>query len=162
MSRFPLLAVILILIPAIEIFTFVQVGQSIGYFVALLLLVVMTLLGSYMLRLQGLSTMRNIITTVTSGQSPTYEVMEGIMVGVSAIFLLIPGFISDLIGLSLLIPLTRRWILKMFISRKLRASTSNRNYQDVQVNIIEPEKITLKPHGQTSYDYEGEYIRKDK
>lgn len=161
MNRFPLLAVLLILIPVIEIYTFVQVGQAIGYFVTLLILILMTVLGSYLLRLQGLSTMRQIMSTAMSGQPPTREVMEGIMVGISAIFLLIPGFISDIIGLTLLIPMTRRWLLNAFLNYKGRATTTTYTTQGVKVDVIPPEQITVKPHGQTNYDYEGEYIRKD-
>lgn len=118
MNRFPFLAVILILIPAIEIFTFIQVGQAIGYLLALLLLIVMTIAGSYLLRLEGLATVQRVMSAVSSGKTATLEVLEGLMVGIAALLLLIPGFVSDVIGLLLLIPVTRRAILKVLVSQK--------------------------------------------
>ncbi|WP_020559546.1 FxsA family protein [Thiofilum flexile] len=161
MSRFSLLAVILILVPTIEIFTFVQVGQSIGYLPALLVLILMTLLGSYLLRREGLATVSRVVSSVAAGQPPAMEVLEGLMVGVAALFLLIPGFVSDIIGLTLLIPFTRRALLKFWLGRKLK------NVQDIAANlrtsakVVPPEQIVMKPQGQTHYDYEGEYVRKD-
>ncbi|MBK8451961.1 MAG: FxsA family protein [Thiofilum sp.] len=160
MNRFPFLAVILILIPAIEIFTFIQVGQAIGYLLALLLLIVMTIAGSYLLRLEGLATVQRVMSAVSSGKTATLEVLEGLMVGIAALLLLIPGFVSDVIGLLLLIPVTRRAILKVLVSQKMKSTAHTATYH-TEARVIPPEQITIKPHGQTHYDYEGEYVRKD-
>lgn len=159
MNRFPFLAVLLILIPAIEIFAFVQVGQAVGYFFALLLLVVMTIAGSYLLRLEGLSTVQRIMRAAASGQAPTVEVLEGLMVGIAALLLLIPGFVSDIMGLLLLIPVTRRAIVNLVIKGR-RSRVAATTYQ-TKAQVIPPEQIVVQPHGQTHYDYEGEYVRKD-
>ena len=159
MRNFPVLAVLLILIPVTEIFLFVQMGQAIGYFTTLVALVGMTLLGSYLLRRQGFVTLQNFLQGFATGRLPAFEAMEGMLVALSSLLLLIPGFLSDIIGLFFLIPWTRRWIIRIWLKRR-HAGVETKIYPNSHTRI-EPEQIVVKPQGQTHYDYEGEYVRKD-
>lgn len=107
----------IVLLPLIEIAVFIWVGGTIGVLPTILLTVVTALAGTLMLRQQGLSLLTRMQKELDAGRAPGNEVMQGAMIVVASIFLLIPGFVTDAIGLLLFIPPVREALARFIISR---------------------------------------------
>lgn len=116
-----------LLVPIIEIVVIVAVGQWIGGWPTFLLLVATSLLGAWLIRREGGRAWRALEQAVRSGRMPAREIADGIVVLVGGSLLLAPGFVTDLLGLLLVLPFTRpiaRSMLAAVISRRLLAQTA--------------------------------------
>jgi UPF0716 protein FxsA len=102
-----LLILIFIVVPIAELYVILQVGDAIGAPLTILLLVLDSLLGSMLLRSQGRSVWRQFNEVLAEGRVPHRELFDGIAVIFGGAFLITPGFLTDVIGLLLLIPPTR-------------------------------------------------------
>jgi UPF0716 protein FxsA len=124
----PLWALILIFIavPIAELYLIYLVGDAIGVLPTLLLLAADSLLGSFLLRSQGRSVWNRFNEAIADGRVPRREVMDGVLVIFGGAFLITPGFITDVLGLTLLIPPTRSAIRRMLerrIGRRVQVGT---------------------------------------
>jgi UPF0716 protein FxsA len=110
----PVFAVLFILVPLAELAAIIAVGKSIGVLATLLLLLVFSLAGAWLAKREGLVAWRRFQLALTEGRVPTREVADGAIVLLAGALLLVPGFLTDLLGLLLLIPvsrsLLRRWV----------------------------------------------------
>src|SRR5213083_3450136 len=102
-----LLVLIFIVLPVAEIYVIIKVGEAIGVLPTIALLILDGFLGAALLRHQGRAAWRRFNEALAAGRVPAREVLDGAMVIVGGAFLLAPGFITDVIGLLLLIPPTR-------------------------------------------------------
>ncbi|WP_428645690.1 FxsA family protein [Roseibium sp.] len=107
----------ILLLPLIEIAVFIWVGGLIGVVPTILLTVVTALAGTLMLRQQGLSLLMRMQKELDAGRAPGNEVMQGAMIVLASILLLIPGFVTDAIGLLLFVPPFREALARFIISR---------------------------------------------
>jgi len=107
----------ILLLPLIEIAVFIWIGGLIGVLPTILLTVVTALAGTMMLRQQGLSLLMRMQTELDAGRSPGSEVMQGAMIVLASLLLLIPGFVTDAIGLLLFVPPVREALARFIISR---------------------------------------------
>jgi UPF0716 protein FxsA len=121
----PLLALIavFILVPLAELYVILRVGDAIGVGWTILLLVADSVLGSLLLRSQGRSVWRRFNATLAEGRMPHREVVDGVLIVFGGAFLLTPGFITDIVGLLLLIPPTRALIRPLVMRRLGRRVT---------------------------------------
>jgi UPF0716 protein FxsA len=121
----PLLALIVlfIVLPLAELYVILKVGDAIGVVWTIALLVADSLLGSLLLRSQGRSVWRRFNTALAEGKIPHREVMDGVLVIFGGAFLITPGFITDVIGLLLLVPPTRALIRSRVVRRLGRRVT---------------------------------------
>ena len=115
MARYILLSILLL--PIVEIALFIKVGQTIGLFPTLALVIGAAILGGFVLRLQGLSVLTQMRSNVRSGQMPGKTIAEAMMLGLAAVLLVLPGFFSDILALLLLLPPVRNFIYKALASR---------------------------------------------
>ena len=106
------LLILFILIPIIEIGLFIQVGGLIGLWPTLATVVLTAIIGTSMLRKQGISTLTRLQTNLNTGQNPVDPIAHGALILVSGVLLLTPGFFTDAIGFSLLIPPIRSALIK--------------------------------------------------
>lgn len=97
----------LLLVPIAELFVIVQIAGEIGVVPTLLLLVVVSVAGAWLLKQQGMATWRRLQETLARGEMPTSEVVDGAMILFGGALLLTPGFLTDAVGLLLLLPPTR-------------------------------------------------------
>ena len=111
------LLLIILFIPLLEIYLFIEIGGQIGAFNTILIILTTAIVGIYFVRLQGLSTLKSGVTQIYKNQIPVYEMMSGAALAVAALLLIIPGFATDVVGFLLIIPLTRNLIFK-FIGKK--------------------------------------------
>ena len=103
----PFLILLFILVPIAEIFVIIQVGQAIGALPTVGLLILDSIVGAWLLRSQGRRVWAAFREALAAGRVPHREILHGALVIVGGAFLLTPGFISDAVGLLLLIPPTR-------------------------------------------------------
>jgi UPF0716 protein FxsA len=103
----PILVLLFIVVPILELYVIIQVGGAIGVLPTLAILLADALLGSLLLRQQGRSAWRRFNAAIAEGRFPGREVADGVMIAVGGTLLLTPGFITDVFGLLLLIPPTR-------------------------------------------------------
>ena len=104
----------LILIPAVEIYLFIKIGASIGAFNTVLLIFFTAFIGIYYARSQGLNTLNQGLRKMIKNEIPAYELISGALIAIGAIFLIIPGFATDLVGFLIIFPPTRKIIFKKF------------------------------------------------
>jgi len=117
----PLLILLFIVVPIAEIYVIIQVGQAIGALWTIALLIADSILGSLLMRSQGRQAWRRFNAAIASGRPPAREAFDGALVIFGGAFLLAPGFITDVLGLSLLLPpsraLVRRFIVRAVLGR---------------------------------------------
>ncbi|MCU7914684.1 MAG: FxsA family protein [Candidatus Thiodiazotropha sp. (ex Gloverina cf. vestifex)] len=109
----PLLIFLLLFvgIPLTELYFLIKVGSQIGAFPTIFLTIFTALVGGMMVRAQGFSTLMRVREMMDRGETPAIEVMEGAVLLVCGILLLLPGFITDVVGFIFLVPPIRRWLL---------------------------------------------------
>ena len=112
-----LLFLLFVVLPIAEIMLLIEVGSNIGTLNTAALVVLTALVGSVMLRQQGLSTLFRAREQIDRGALPLQEMIEGICLAVGGTLLITPGFITDFIGFACLIPITRQWLVKAVVSR---------------------------------------------
>lgn len=114
---FPVIVFIFLLVPIVEIYLLIQVGQVIGAGWTILLVVLTAVVGVWLLRIQGLSTLMRAQKKMQSGELPAVEMLEGMGLVIAGALLLTPGFVTDAFGFILLIPPTRRWLVGQMAAR---------------------------------------------
>jgi len=123
----------IIAIPIIEIMLFIKIGENIGALNTILLIILTAVVGIYFARIQGLKTLKSGFINIYQNKVPVYEIFSGASIAIAALFLIIPGFFTDIAGFILLIPFTRRVIISMLIKKD--------NYKSKDEDIIEAEVI---------------------
>jgi UPF0716 protein FxsA len=119
------LVILFVLVPIAELAILIQVGQAIGVWWTIALLVADSILGSLLMRSQGRAAWRRFAEATRTGRVPAREVLDGVLVIFGGALLLTPGFISDALGLLLLLPPTRavvRGILVRRLAHRMAAS----------------------------------------
>src|SRR3954449_2296503 len=121
----PLLAliVVFIVVPLAELYVIIQVGQAIGALPTIAILLLDSVLGSMLLRAQGRAVWPRFNETLAAGRMPHREVVDGVLVIFGGAFLITPGFITDIVGIFLLLPPTRVLIRRLLIRRLGRRVT---------------------------------------
>lgn len=112
------LFLLFVLVPVAEIYVLVTVGSSIGAFPTVALVILTALAGAHLARMQGLSTMMRIRENLDQGFMPAEELLDGVLIFLAGMVLLTPGFLTDIAGLLILLPVTRnlfkQWLRKKF------------------------------------------------
>lgn len=129
--RFPawLLVVLFVAMPLVEIAVIIQVGQVIGPWWTILLLVVDSIIGAWLLKREGGRAWRALSTALQSGRMPSRELADGALILVGGTLMLTPGFVTDALGLFFVLPFTRplaRRVLARFVTARLVAGPDAR------------------------------------
>ena len=121
-------AVILFIIgiPAIEIYLMIKIGNVIGPLNTILLIFFTAITGVYFAKLAGLSTLRSGLGQIIKNEIPIYEIISGAALAFAALLLILPGFLTDIVGFLLIIPVTRKFFIKS-ISSKFEKKKNNEN-----------------------------------
>ncbi len=118
-----LLIALFILVPIAELAIIIQVGQAIGVWWTIALLIADSILGSLLMRSQGRIAWRRFNEALRSGRVPAREVADGVLVIFGGALLLTPGFLSDIVGLLFLFPPSRALIRRVFLREAMRRIT---------------------------------------
>lgn len=122
----PLLLVLLIGVPILEVWLLIQVGQLIGVLPTLLILVAEAVLGGWLMRREGARAWKSLTEAFQAGRMPSGELADAALVLVGGVLLMLPGFATDVIGLFFLLPFTRplaRMLLALVVARRLDGAT---------------------------------------
>ena len=117
---FLLLTVLFLVVPLLELWVIVAVSQTIGLPETLVILVLVSVLGAYVVKWAGLAVLVRMQKTVRKGEVPTRDVVDGFLVLLAGALLLVPGFVSDLLALGLLFPPTRSVARRLVLRRYQR------------------------------------------
>ena len=128
---------LIIAIPAVEIFLMIKIGQNIGALSTIGLILLTATIGIYFAKLEGLNTLRSGINNLYKNKIPIYEMMSGASIAFAAVLLIIPGFITDFFGFLLLIPFTRKIIISLFLKKK-RPVADKKDY--IEGEILDRDK----------------------
>ncbi len=121
---------LLISIPLIEIYLFIKIGSYIGAFNTVFLIIVTAIVGIIYARYEGFNTLRSGISQLIKNEMPVYEIISGAALTFAALLLILPGFATDLIGLILIFPPTRKLILKNFSKKYTSKNQKKKDYID--------------------------------
>ncbi len=130
-------------LPALEIFLMIKIGDEIGALNTISLIFLTAIIGIYYARIQGIQTLRSGILNLYQNKAPINELISGASIAFAALLLIIPGFITDLFGFLLLIPLTRNAIFKLAIRKKTVIRESNKENRTIDGEIINKDKDEL-------------------
>jgi UPF0716 protein FxsA len=133
------LVLLFIVVPIAELAVIIQVGQEIGVWWTIALLVADSILGSVLMRSQGRAAWRRFNAAVQAGRVPAREVLDGALVVFGGLLLLTPGFLTDLLGLTLLVPPTRALVRRLLVRR-------------LEVHMV---ASVRRPRARHAYDVDG-------
>ena len=117
-------------IPLIEIYLFIKIGSQIGAFNTVLLILITAVAGVSYARYEGFNTLKSGMSQLIKNEMPIYELISGATLAFAALLLIFPGFATDLVGILLVVPITRRLILGKFIKKKQYKKKETNNYID--------------------------------
>ena len=118
---------LIILIPLVEIYLFIKIGSQIGAFNTISLILLTALLGVWYARYEGFNTLKSGISQLMKNEVPLYEMVSGAALALAALMLILPGFATDLIGLLLIFPLSRKLILGRFANKYSKKNKQHNN-----------------------------------
>ena len=129
----------IILVPIIEIYLFIKIGSEIGALITIILIFVTAFLGIIYARYEGLNTLKSGFVQMIKNEMPVYEIISGAAITFAAVLLIIPGFATDIVGFLLILPFTRKLILKLISSRFRVKKKMNEKFIDGEYEEIEKE-----------------------
>ena len=121
---------LLISIPLMEIYLFIKIGSYIGAFNTVSLILITAIVGIIYARYEGFNTLRSGISQLIKNEIPVYEIISGAALAFAALLLILPGFATDLMGLILIFPPTRKLILKNFSKKYTSKNQKKKDYID--------------------------------
>tara|TARA_B100000401_G_C52296358_1_gene480496 strand:+ start:33 stop:458 length:426 start_codon:yes stop_codon:yes gene_type:complete len=121
----------------IEIYLFISIGSEIGAFTTILLIFLTAIIGVYYARYEGLKTLKSGFIQLSKNEPPSYEILSGAGIAFAALLLIIPGFLTDLIGFLLIIPLSRKFIFSKFKIKTNKKESSKKGFIEGDFEDIE-------------------------
>ena len=138
------LVVAFVVVPLIEIYVLIQVGQVIGPWWTILLLVLDSILGSWLIKLEGARAWLALRTALRDGRMPARELADGALILIGGTLMLSPGFVTDIFGILLILPFTRpvfRRLLTQVVTRRLLASNARRPGPGSEGSVVRGEVV---------------------
>ena len=119
--------VTIILVPIIEIYLLIKIGSQIGAMSTILLIFTTAVVGVYYAKYEGLNTLKAGFSQLRNNESPTYEVLSGAAIALAALLLIIPGFVTDILGFLLIFPISRKLIFNKIFKKIKHPNNKNNN-----------------------------------
>ena len=130
---------LLIGLPALEIFLMIKIGGEIGALSTVGLIFLTAILGIYYARVQGIQTLRSGIVNLYQNKVPIYEIMSGASIAFASLLLIIPGFLTDIIGFLILVPYTRKMNIKKIFKNQTEIKENQNKNKTIDGEIIDKE-----------------------
>ena len=147
MQSFPLLLILILSIPLIEIWIMIDIGSVIGAGWTIMAIIATAVIGASLVRFQGFGVYSRMQSSVNRGEVPAIEMIEGLSLFISGVLLLTPGFVTDALGFLILIPPLRRWFALNMLKR----------FFIVPMPGGPPPGASNRQHGDERKSIEGEY-----
>ena len=130
----------IVLIPVIEIYLLIKIGSQIGAISTILLIFITAIVGVYYAKYEGLNTLKSGFIQLSKNEVPAYEVLSGAAIAFAALLLIIPGFITDILGFLIIFPLTRKLIFTRIINKKKNNRTQKNHFIEGEFEDIDDDK----------------------
>tara|TARA_B110001450_G_scaffold104541_1_gene99017 strand:+ start:57 stop:476 length:420 start_codon:yes stop_codon:yes gene_type:complete len=131
------LILLIIGIPIVEVYLFIKIGSQIGAFNTILLIFITAFFGIIYARYEGFNTLKSGMSQIVKNELPAYEIVSGAALAFAALLLILPGFATDLLGLLIIFPPTRKLIFKKVSTKQ--GSKSNQDFINGEYEDIEDE-----------------------
>ncbi|ANO33909.1 FxsA family protein [Vibrio breoganii] len=155
---FPILLLLFILVPIVEIGLFIQVGGFLGVWTTIFLVILTALIGASLVRSQGIATLLSVQSRLQQGEMPAQQIIEGVMLAVAGMLLLTPGFMTDALGMLVLLPKPRAIIAQQLMKR-VQVNSMHSGFQShTHFEQRGPFDSHQKDDGNV---FEGEFEKKD-
>tara|TARA_B100001996_G_scaffold346191_1_gene302985 strand:+ start:2024 stop:2437 length:414 start_codon:yes stop_codon:yes gene_type:complete len=132
--------ILIIGIPILEIYLFIKIGSQIGAFNTISLILITAIVGIAYARYEGFNTLKSGIAQLTKNELPIYEIISGAALTFAAVLLILPGFATDLFGILLIFPYTRKLFLKKFSKKYEKKNNEKKNFIEGQYEDIDDDK----------------------
>ena len=126
----------IILIPIVEIYLFIKIGSQIGALTTILFIFITAIVGFYYAKYEGLNALKSGLFQLSKNEVPAYEMISGAAIAFAAVLLIIPGFLTDLIGFLLIFPLSRKFIFEK-IFKNIKQKNNRNNFVEGEFEDIE-------------------------
>ena len=121
----------------IEIYLFISIGSEIGAITTIFLIFLTAVVGVYYAKYEGLKTLKSLFIQLSRNEPPGYEILSGAGIAVAALLLIIPGFLTDLMGFLLIFPISRKIFFKKISKKFNNRKTEKNNFIDGEFEDIE-------------------------
>ena len=128
---------IILLVPIIEIYLFIKIGSQIGAFYTISLIIITAVFGLYYAKYEGLNTLKSGVQQIVKNELPIYEIISGAALAFAALLMILPGFLTDIIGLLIIFPWTRRLFFKNISKKK---QNNKKNFIEGEYEDIDEQK----------------------
>ena len=127
----------IILVPVVEIYLLIKIGSEIGALTTILLIFATAIIGIYYAKYEGLNTLRSAFNQLSKNEAPAYEMISGAAIAFAALLLIVPGFVTDMMGFLLIFPLSRKIIFNKFVKKYRHKKENKNNFIDGEFEDIE-------------------------
>ena len=134
----------IIIVPILEIYLLIKIGSNIGAITTILLIFTTAIVGVYYAKYEGLNTLKSGLTLLSKNEPPTYEMLSGAVIAFAAILLIVPGFLTDVLGFLLIFPTSRKFIFSKIINKFKHKENKNNNFIEGEFEDIEDEENDKK------------------
>ena len=131
------LLLIIILVPIIEIYLFIKIGSQIGAFNTISLIFITAFLGIIYARYEGFNTLKSGMSQIVKNEMPIYEIISGAALAFAAFLLILPGFATDILGLLIIFPPTRKLLLKKVSTKYSKNKIKKQDFIDGEFEDID-------------------------
>ena len=128
---------LIILVPAIEIYLLIKIGSQIGAITTIFLIFLTAIVGIYYAKYESLNTLRSGFAQLSKNETPAYEVISGAAIAFAALLLIIPGFATDIFGFLLIFPISRKFIFNKFTEKFKPKKNKKNNFIEGDFEDIE-------------------------
>ena len=137
------LLLLLIGIPIVEIYLFIKIGSQIGALNTIFLIFITAFFGVIYARYEGFNTLKSGMSQIIKNELPVYEIISGAALAFASLLLILPGFATDLLGLLIIFPPTRKLIFKK-VSTKQRPNKTKQDFINGEYEDVEDEDDNRK------------------
>ena len=134
----------IVIVPISEIYLLIKIGSKIGAITTIFLIFTTAVVGVYYAKYEGLNTLKSGLALLSRNEAPTYEMLSGTVIAFAAVLLIIPGFLTDVLGFLLIFPASRKFFLKKIINRFYRKNDKKNNFIEGEFEDIEDEENDKK------------------
>ena len=122
---------LILLVPIVEIYLFIKIGSQIGAFNTISLILITAVIGIYYAKYEGLNTLRSGISQMIKNEMPIYEIVSGAAIAFAAILMILPGFLTDFLGIIIIFPQKRKLLFKNIkINKKKEKNFIDGEYEE--------------------------------
>ena len=131
---------LIILIPIIEIYLFIKIGSQIGALNTISLVFITAVLGVYYVRYEGFNTLKSGMSQLIKNELPLYEIISGAALAFAALLLILPGFATDVLGILLIFPFTRKFFIGTISKKYQKEKKEKKNFIEGEFEDIDDKK----------------------